>query len=302
MELRHLRYFVAVAEDLSFTGAAARLRVAQPSLSLQIRDLEREVGATLLTRTSRSVALTAAGAAFLDQARATLAQAEQAAAQARMIGLGQIGSLDIGMTGSILLGPLGSLVAAYTARFPQVTVRLHEMSPRAQQMALRARRTDISFLRRPDDDPELTVEPAWSEAVAVALPAHHPLAAARQFPLSGLRDEDHVFLRLEDSRFSQYLRDCCIEAGFLPRISQEVVEAYSLTSLVASGFGVALVPECVTTLSRPGVVYRALEQPVPRADVKMLYRSECGPIVEQFVDMAREMFSGLMKGQGRLLQ
>lgn len=287
MELRHLRYFVLVAEELSFTAAAHRLRVAQPSLSQQVRDLEREVGTALLSRTSRRVELTPAGAAFLEQARAILAQAVRAAEQARAIGLGLVGSLDIGLTGSVLLGPLGPLVAAFGERFPRVVVRLHEMSPREQQAALHARRTDVSFLRRPAEDPELSDELAWPETVAVALPERHPLAARRRIPLSLLRGESFVFLRLEDSRFAQYLRECCVEAGFLPRISQQVVEAHSLTSLVAAGLGVALVPECVRTLSRPGVIYRPLQEPQPRADVRMIYRPDRGSVAERFIDLAR---------------
>lgn len=289
MELRHLRYFVSVAEELSFTAAAARLRVAQPSLSQQVRDLEREVGTALFVRTSRKVELTAAGGAFLDQARAILAQAGQAAEQARAIGLGLVGSLSIGLTGSVLLGPLGPLVAAFGAQFPRVAIRLHEMSPQEQQAALHARRTDVSFLRRPAEDPELTDELAWPETVAVALLEQHPLAARQCVPLSLLREESFVFLRLEDSRFAQYLRECCVEAGFLPRISQQVVEAYSLTSLVAAGLGVALVPECVQTLSRPGVVYRPLQEPAPRADVRMVYRPDRSSVAERFIVLARKV-------------
>ena len=279
---------MSVAEDISFTAAGARLRIAQPSLSQQIRDLEREVGTELFVRTSRRVELTAAGAAFLDQARAILAQAGQAAEQARAIGQGLLGSLDIGTTGSVLLGPLGPLVAAYGARFPRVAVRLHEMSPHDQQAALHARRTDVSFLRRPTENPDLVDELAWPETVAVALPEGHGLAARRCIPLPALRDESFVSLRFESSRFARYLRECCVEAGFLPRISQQVVEAYSLTSLVAAGLGVALVPECVQTLSRPGVVYRPLEEPAPRADVRMIYRPDRGPTAARFVVLARE--------------
>lgn len=287
MELRHFRYFVAVAEELSFTAAAARLRVAQPSLSQQIRDLEQELDTALFSRTSRRVQLTAAGAAFLDHSRGILMQADQAAEQVREIGAGRVGTLDIGMTGSVLLGPLGSLVAAFSARLPNVAVRLHEMSPQAQQAALRVHRTDISFLRRPAEDPDLVAELAWRESIVVALPEHHPLAARRRIPLSMLREENLVFLRLKDSRFACYLRDCCIEAGFLPRISQQVVESYSLTSLVAAGLGVALVPECVETLSRPGVIYRALEEPAPRADVMMIYRPDHTAVAERFIILAR---------------
>lgn len=288
MEFRHLRYFVAVAEELSFTAASNRLRVAQPSLSQQVRDLERELGAALFARTSRRVELTAAGAAFLEHARAMLAQAGQAAEQARAIGRGQVGTLDIGLTGSVLLGPLGPLVAAFSARFQHVVVRLHEMPPQEQQAALHARRTDVSFLRRPAEDADLVAELAWPEAVAVALPERHPLAARRRLALPDLRDESFVFLRIEDSRFAQHLRDCCVEAGFLPRISQQVVEAYSLTSLVAAGLGVALVPERVQALSRAGVVYRPLEAPALRADVLMLYRHDRGAVAERFIGLARE--------------
>jgi DNA-binding transcriptional LysR family regulator len=295
MEFRHLRYFVAVAEELSFTTASNRLRVAQPSLSQQIRDLERELGAALFARTSRRVELTAAGAALLEHARAILAQAGQAAEQARAIGRGQVGTLDIGLTGSVLLGPLGPLVAAFSARFPRVVVRLHEMPPQEQQTALHARRTDISFLRRPAEDPDLIAELAWPETVAVALPERHPLTARRRISLSDLREESLVFLRLEDSRFAQYLRDCCVEAGFLPRVSQQVVEAYSLTSLVAAGLGVALVPECVRTLSRPGVVYRPLEEPALRADVQMVYRPDRGGVAGRFIGLAREFLKPYRK-------
>ncbi len=291
MELRHLRYFVAVAEELSFTAAAGRLRVSQPPLSQQIRDLERELAISLFTRTSRRVEITAAGVAFLAHARAILAQAEQAAEQARAIGLGRVGTLDIGMTGSVLMGKLGPLVAAFSVQHPEVAVRLNEMSPQAQQAALHARRTDISFLRRPADDEELAVELAWPESVGVALPAQHRLAGRRSIPLAALREESFVSLRLSDSRFAQYLRDCCIEAGFAPRISQQVVEAYSLVSLVAAGLGVALVPDCVRSLSHPGVVHRRLADPVPAADVKMLYRPDRSAAAEHFIRFARGFLS-----------
>jgi DNA-binding transcriptional LysR family regulator len=162
------------------------------------------------------------------------------------------------------------------------------MPPQEQQAALHARRTDVSFLRRPAEDPDLVAELAWPETVAVALPERHPLAGCRRVSLPDLRDESFVFLRLEDSRFAQYLRDCCVEAGFLPRVSQQVVEAYSLTSLVAAGLGVALVPECVRALSRCGVVYRPLEEPALRADVKMVYRPDRGGVAERFIGLARE--------------
>lgn len=293
MELRHLRYFLVVAEELSFTAAAARLRISQPPLSQQIQDLETELKTPLFLRTSRRVELTAAGTAFLDHAKSILGQVGQAVAQARAIGSGKTGKLDIGTTGSVLLGPLASIIAAYNRRYPEVLVRLHEMAPLAQITALHARKTDISFLRTPAEDPELVDEVAWRERVWVALPKSHRLAKQRQLRLADLRDEDHVFLRLEDSRFAQYLRDFCVESGFIPRITQEVVEAYSLTSLVAGGLGLALVPESVRNLSRRGVAYRPLTEPAPAADVKMLFRPDGNAVVAGFVDLARELLFGV---------
>lgn len=288
MELRHLRYFVAVAEALSFTAAAARLGLSQPPLSQQIQDLEHELQTRLLRRSSRKVELTEAGEAFLIQARAILAQAEEAAGQARAIGQGRRGRLDIALTGSVLLGPLASLVAGFEARFPEVEVRLHEMPPQEQQEALHARRVDLSFQRWPPEDDGLVAERAWAEGVCVALRDDHPLAMRDGLRLVDLREERLVFLRLRDSRFACYLRDACITAGFAPRISQQVVEAHSLPSLVAAGFGVALVPESQTLLSRQGVLYRRLIAPSLVADVQMIRRPDHSAVAARFLGFARE--------------
>jgi DNA-binding transcriptional LysR family regulator len=287
MELRHLRYFVAVAEELSFTAAAARLHMSQPPLSQQIRDLELELQADLFRRTSRRVELTPAGQAFLQRARSILIQVDQAAAEARAIGLGSIGTLDIGMTGSILLGPLAPLLASYSEKHSKVDVRLHEMSPLDQIAAIHARRVDVSFLRSPLNDPDLVTELAWPERVGVALPTTHPLAMREHLNLVELSDETFIFLRLRDSPFAEYLRRCCIDVGFMPKISHEVVEAYSLTSLVATGMGVALVPESVGRLSRRDIIYRPLLDRNPVADVKMVYRQDSEAVVRQFIEASR---------------
>jgi DNA-binding transcriptional LysR family regulator len=289
VELRHLRYFLVVAEELSFTAAAARLRISQPPLSQQIQDLETELKTPLFLRTSRKVELTPAGIAFLDHVRSILGQVGQAVEQTQAIGSGKSGKLDIGATGSVLLGPLASIIAHYSRQHPEVLVRLHEMAPLAQFDSLHARKTDISFLRSPTEDPELVTEVAWREQVWVALPTGHRLSKRDRLRLADLRNDDHVFLRLEDSPFAQYLRNCCVEAGFIPRISQQVVEAYSLTSLVAGGLGVALVPESVRHLSRRGVIYRPLCEPAPAADVKMVFRPDGNPVVARFVELARKL-------------
>jgi DNA-binding transcriptional LysR family regulator len=292
MELRHLRYFVALAEELSFTAAARRLNISQPPLSQQIRDLESELGAALFQRTSRRVELTAAGALFLEHARSILAQVARASEQTRAVGVGKLGRLGIGTTGSVLLGHLGGVLADYRRHFPVVGVTLHEMAPTEQMTALVDRRIDISFSRTASSDPRLENLLAWREKVAVALPAGHPLGQRPRLELGDLRDQDHVFLRLETSPFAQYIQSCCIEAGFVPRIAQEVVEAYSLVSLVAAGMGVALVPASVQRLARQGVVYRRLGRPEPVADVHLIFRRhEASPVVRQFIQFARKVLS-----------
>jgi len=292
MELRHLRYFLAVAEERSFTAAAGRLGISQPPLSQQIKDLEVELATALFERTSRHVELTPAGISFLEHSRAILAQVKRAAQQARAIGSGQAGVIDIGTTGSVLLGRLAELIAVFGERHPGVVVRIHELGPQEQQDALLVHRLDISFLRRPRHEPELVSEIAWPEKVAVALPRGHPLAAHRQVPLAALKDQNLVFLRLADSRFARYLHDCCVQAGFLPRITHEVVESNSLTSLVAAGLGVALMPESVGHLSRPGVVHRPIRPPAPIADVSMVYRRSRSDLVDRFIELSRDRAKG----------
>ncbi len=286
MELRHLRYFVAVAESLSFTAAAERLGVSQPPLSQQIRDLEAELGTPLLWRTSRSVALTPAGTAFLARARGILGEVEEACAEARAVGAGRTGTLDIGLTGSILAGPLGRLIRLFGERYPGVLVRLHEMPPGEQPAALHAQRIDLGFLRRPPEDPSLKVVRAWPEAVGVALPAGHRLAARAAIALADLRDEPFVSLR--DSRFATDLWEACREAGFAPRPVQQVVESASLVNLVAAGLGVALVPESACAATRPDIVYRPLLGPAPTADVCALHRGPAGAVTENFLALMRE--------------
>ena len=211
MELRYLRYFVAVAQELNFTAAAHRLRLSQPSLSQQIRDLEQELKTPLFLRSSRQVELTAAGRAFLEHAHIILSQTERAAEQARAIGEGQIGTLDIGTTGSVLLGKLSSMVVMFSMEYQDITLRIHEMAPQDQEEALRERRVDVCFLRRPTDDPNVINELAWPARVGVVLPEGHLLATRDEVALAELRDERHAFLRLKDFSF------CPISQGRLRR-------------------------------------------------------------------------------------
>ncbi len=292
MELRHLRYFVAVAQELSFTRAAKQLHISQPPLSQQIRDLEGELSTKLFSRTSRRVELTAAGEAFFDHAKAILEHVDQARSHAHAVGSGSAGRLEIGLSGSLLLGPMPKLVAAYRRSNPAVAVVLNEMTPAAQLASLRDRRIDLSFSRTAVNDDVLVSELAWPDPVVVALPRGHPLTSRRNLKLRELKDENFVLLNLDSSGYARYIHSCCVEAGFVPHASQQVVESQVIPSLVAAGLGVALVPASLQQVYRRGVEYRALARKAPRADVYVIQRkNDPSPVVRGFIDKAKEILA-----------
>lgn len=294
VELRHLRYFVAVARHLSFTAAAESLGVAQPPLSQQIRDLEAELGTALFERTTRRVTLTRAGRDFQAQALAILEKAGEAMERARAIGAGTAGILNVGLTGSMLAGPLGRAIRDFSAAYPEVDLRIHEMAPDRQVAMLKSGRTDVSLLRCPPRDPDLVIEPAWRETVRLVLPRGHRLSQA-PVSLADLREERFVFLRLVDSLFANYLRQCCVDAGFVPTITHQVVEAASLTSLVAAGLGIAIIPEYVARLAHPGVVYRPIRGPRIEADVYALWAKTSEPLIGNFVDLVKDSSEAFLR-------
>ena len=292
LELRHLRYFVTVADELSFTRAAQRLRISQPPLSQQIQDLEAILKTQLLLRTSRRVELTAAGEALHARARSILEQVEAAARETVSIGQGERGRILIGATGSIVRGGLADLLAAYRHEFPDVTTTLFEQSPKLQMRALAEKNTDISFIRlRPDAD-DFASELAWREDVVVAMSSIHRLAGRKRMMLKDLRDEEYVALAPESSEFAASIRDCCVAAGFLPRVAHEVVDAQSITGLLAAGFGVALVPSSIARFTTGEIKFSSLGSSAPAADVYMVTRKDDqSAVLRAFVAFARTFFS-----------
>ena len=184
MDLRQLRYFLVVADELSFTRAAKRLNISQPPLSQQIQQLEADLQTKLFNRTSRRVELTAAGQELQTQARTILAQTEQARHQVRFIGAGRTGKIDIGATGAILRGGLARLLADYRRQVPDVRTTIHERAPALQVKAVLEYQTDVSFNRSIAAQPELASPLAWREAVWVILPKGHRLARLRHVPLA----------------------------------------------------------------------------------------------------------------------
>ncbi|MGV9797256.1 LysR substrate-binding domain-containing protein [Mycobacterium sp. NPDC003449] len=257
MELRHLRYFRAVGEELHFGRAAERLHIAQPPLSQQIRQLERELGVSLLTRTTRSVELTAAGRAYLDRAVEILDAVDDAGAQARRIAGGTEGRLSIGCVGSATYSLLPALVRALGESLPGVEVSVHgEMLAPAQLDALRSGDVDLALLRPPVNQDGILAEVVRRDRLLAALPAGHRLADTAEVAVEDLRDEDFVVHAGHGrSVMSSLVAAICAEAGYAPRIRQEVSETSTLVTLVAAGLGVAIVPDPTAALDIAGVRY-----------------------------------------------
>lgn len=286
MELRHLRYFVAVADHLSFTSAAKSLGLAQPPLSQQIKDLEKEIGTILFARTTRRVTLTRAGQDFYSHAVAILHKAEIATTRARNIGNGFAGTINIGLTGSMLAGPLSRAIRDFSSIYYDVDVRVHEMSPGMQVSALRSGQTDISFLRFPPEDRDLIAELAWEESVDLILPEGHALSD-KNVSLIDLKAEKFVFLRLEDSLFARYLFNCCIIEGFIPILGHQVVEAASLISLVANKLGIALIPEHIGKLAHDRVIRKTIDGNKMHANVFAIRIEPGNVLVNNFMELLR---------------
>ncbi|MCR3750780.1 LysR substrate-binding domain-containing protein [Lentzea californiensis] len=260
MELRHLRYFVAVAEERHFGRAAARLHMAQPPLSQQIQQLEAELGVTLLHRTTRKVDLTDAGAVYLERARAVLAAVDDAGAEARRVADGLQGRLVVGCVGSATYSLLPAFARALREELPAVDfVFRGEMLAPDQLESLLARRIDLALLRPPVEDPAVRVSAVRRDRLIVALPEDHRLARRKRLKMADLREED-LIVHASRGRSVMHgiVTELCRSAGFEPRIRHEVAETSTLVTFVAAGLGVAVVPEPVAELGVPGTTYRPL--------------------------------------------
>lgn len=260
MELRHLRYFVAVAEERHFGRAAARLHMAQPPLSQQIQQLEAELGVTLLHRTTRKVDLTDAGAVYLERARAVLAAVDAAGAEARRVADGLQGRLVVGCVGSATYSLLPAFARALREALPAVDfVFRGEMLAPDQLESLLARRIDLALLRPPVEDEAVRVSAVRRDRLIVALPEDHRLARRKRLKIADLREED-LIVHASRGRSVMHgiVTELCRSAGFEPRIRHEVAETSTLVTFVAAGLGVAVVPEPVAELGVPGTTYRPL--------------------------------------------
>lgn len=289
MELRQLRYFVAVAEELHFRRAAALLHISQPPLSQQIAALEHEIGYRLLTRSRRRVELTAAGEAFLRDARALLAELEGAVTRARAIDAGQAGVLRINFVGSALLSIVPSAVQRFRRARPDVEVQLHERSTVEQLRMVETGTIDIALVRPPiDPDAGLRAETVMRERTIAAIPSGHPLARLRRIPLRRLAAEPLVlFPRAQAPGYHDLLTGRLAATGTTPRIVQYAPEMLTIIGLVATGIGVSPVPASVAHLALDGVTYRPLAGAPDTELVAVTRAGEQPPLVRAFVAEAR---------------
>jgi DNA-binding transcriptional LysR family regulator len=291
MELRHLRYFVTVAEELHFGRAAAKLHISQPPLSMQIRALEDELGVVLLKRTQRQVALTQAGNALLQEARQILARVEQAVLVTRRAGRGEIGELSVGFISVADYNVLPVVLREFRRRYPLVNLNLREATTDAQVRDLVAGRLDVGFVLPPMAEPALESVPILREPLIVALPEKHPLARKPgKLALEKLKDAPFIlFPRPYAPGLYDDVVSCCKAAGFSPRVEQEAIQMQTIVSLVSAELGVALIPASLTHLRRTGVVYKSLRHGSPLTEIHLAWRrGDELPALRLFVEMARE--------------
>ncbi|HIH2750227.1 LysR substrate-binding domain-containing protein [Burkholderia aenigmatica] len=274
MDLRHLRYFLAVAEEGHFGRAAERLHIVQPALSMQIRALEEELGTPLFERSTRKVALTDAGRLLVTEARHTLEQAERAKAVVQRAARGETGVVRIGFVGNaVATGRLSDDLIAFHAAWPEVTLDLHEMAPAAQQDAILAGRLDIGYCPAfgAAFDPKLAVRTVGSWAWDVMMNDRHAFAKQRSVSVAALADEPFIFYAADGDDEGQLaiLRQVL---GKTPRIAHKVSSTLSVLALTGAGLGVALVPSPLSRIAAPNIVYRKLAGGVPGSELVAISR------------------------------
>ncbi|OWT75508.1 MULTISPECIES: LysR family transcriptional regulator [unclassified Achromobacter] len=294
MEMRHLRYFIAVAEEEHMTRAAQRLGIQQPPLSQQIRDLERELGVQLFDRTPRSVRLNTAGRVFLEDARALVAGAERAALRVQQATRGQVGRIAVGYTSSASLHPrVPQLIRAFHASHPMIALDSQENTTRDLLEAVAGEALDAVFVRASARRyPTLSSLVLDQEPMVVAVPIEHRLAGKRgALALADLAAEPFILYRREDGPGVQdELLAACAKAGFTPRVVADVPRLLSAVTLVASGRGITLLPRTLQVLHQESVVYRPLHKASAfTIPLTLVYRAPPADApLARFVDAARQ--------------
>ena len=296
MELRHLRYFVAVAEALSFTKAAANLRLAQPSLTRQIRNLEDEIGVRLLDRSNNRVALTEEGRLFLFDSKKLLAMSAESVAAVQRMKRRESSDLNIGYGANIHYGLLPATLGAFRKLCPGVALNLFDMTSAEQFLALDGRKIDLGFVGL---RPALSGHTLLSECVAqdtmlVALPTHHPLAKKSKVKLAELESQFFISMSAKTHpRAREWLTDTCRTAGFAGRVLQEADSEPAVMQFIADGLGVALLPEQVIALPHEGVIFRPLAPPLHRESTIAWRADNTSRPLKDYIQIVKELSPSL---------
>jgi DNA-binding transcriptional LysR family regulator len=285
MELRHLKYFVAVAEEMHFGRAAKRLHIAQPPLSQQIMNLEDELGVKLFDRTRRAIQMTDAGIYFLKEAQQILLHVEKAAETARRIYQGQAGRLTVGFVGSVVHTFLPEALRSFRERFPDVELVLQELNTAEQIKSLHARRIDVGFLYLDTQDSLLASRLLTQAPLMVVLPKKHALSGRKSLHIRELAQEPFIAnTRLSEPVVRDAFISLCHSAGFSPRIAQEAGHVQTVLGLVASGLGACLLPDFIKNIRRPGVQYVPLSGSPPTVKLAVVWRGDnSSTLVKSFV-------------------
>jgi DNA-binding transcriptional LysR family regulator len=289
IELRVFRYFVVLAEERHFARAAERLGITPSTLTHQIQGLEERLGVTLCRRKPNTRAeLTDAGARFLDQARQVLRQAEEAQLVARRAARGEVGRIDIGfMVSGICAGYIQKFVGAFQRSHPSIEINLRRQETLAQLNAIVEGKLDVGFTRPMNQyPPELRGFVVYEQPMMVALPVDHPLARRKRIPPAALRDEKFITAALEmDIGFPIYTELVTVLGGFKPNVTKRATDILSMLAYVSAGYGVTVVPQCLTRLALPNVAYRELDvSPPPLSPIACIYRrNESAPAAQAFI-------------------
>jgi DNA-binding transcriptional LysR family regulator len=292
MELRHLRYFIAVAEELHFSRAAERLHIAQPPLSQQIQQLEAELGVELFQRkTKRQVQLTEAGQVFLQEAYQLFAQLSKAIDLTQRTGRGEKGQLRVGFTSLVTYDLLPVILRQFREQFLEVELVLQELTTTQQEQALFNRRIHVGFAHPPLEDNTLNQECIQQKGLIVALLETHFLARQENISVRSLLNENFIMFprHLGPGLYDQIL-SLCQQGSFSPKVTQEAIQMQTIIGLVSAGMGIAIVPSSLQNLQRAGVVYRALEEKTPLVETAVVWRQEdMTPVLREFLQIVRSI-------------
>ena len=297
MDLRQIRYFLALATELNYTRAASQLNISQPPLTRHIQQLEHSIGVMLFDRSTRGVALTQAGKIFLEEARKIVALADHAVNKTKLAHQGQLGRLDIGIFGSSTISVIPTLLTELRKTHPNIIISLQNTTKTQQIEGVREKHLDIGFNRIYPTVPDLAVETVMLENLYVALHKDHPFANNQTLEVKDLVDQPFIlFPNNVRPSFADNVIMLCSNAGFAPNVVHDVEDIFTAIALISAGLGIAIVPESAISLRLSNVRYHLLDAKEAKVDLSCVYRTDNkSPALLAFLDAVHMLRSGELK-------